>query len=107
MCSICFINRKYKGYKFVTECEHIFCSMCLMKWLRNKDNYNQTCPVCRKNIHKDFDKMCEIKESCVTTRIGSARKKILTYLILYDRGNQTEIEFRTLLENVNKHKIEN
>lgn len=42
-CPICY-EIQDEGY--ATDCEHVFCKICLEKWLAN----NKVCPYCRKCI---------------------------------------------------------
>ena len=43
-CPICF-NKIYD--KYITDCNHEFCSPCLDKWF---DRGHKDCPICRTNI---------------------------------------------------------
>tara|TARA_R110000744_G_scaffold361588_2_gene469382 strand:+ start:2829 stop:3326 length:498 start_codon:yes stop_codon:yes gene_type:complete len=45
-CPVC-LDEKYVGLKL--KCNHIYCSKCLRKWLKN----NKHCPYCRKSTYLD------------------------------------------------------
>ena len=42
LCMICLTNKS----NIITECEHIYCDICIDIWL----NINDNCPYCRTNI---------------------------------------------------------
>lgn len=46
-CSICFskLNEEYK-----TECNHIFCTVCIIEWYKKQKN----CPLCRRTIENPY-----------------------------------------------------
>lgn len=44
-CSICY---ECDGPNCVTHCGHVYCTMCITKWIFK----SPTCPMCRKNISK-------------------------------------------------------
>lgn len=46
-CLICMDDNKCK-YKIMTQCEHIYCIICIVKWIT--ENENETCPYCRTPI---------------------------------------------------------
>lgn len=48
-CYICFKNFKIKDIVMKLPCEHIFCSGCLMPWLK----LHHVCPTCKFNLKGD------------------------------------------------------
>lgn len=47
-CPICYINITNKKGFVKTNCHHVFCYNCFIKWTY----HNNTCPLCRKVIKK-------------------------------------------------------
>ena len=79
MCSICLKKRNFYSCKIVTECGHTFCRFCLLKWLRTKEFRTRTCPVCRKNLQNDYEKICN-KKLYIQTRLHAARNAVLNLI---------------------------
>lgn len=59
-CSICY--DELKNPVLEPNCHNIFCSQCLLSWMRNKNN----CPLCRKDIQPD--KLIYIKKDTDDTK---------------------------------------
>ena len=47
-CSVCYTGLSSKSGHVITECIHLFCVKCLLKW----HNQSSTCPICRRNLYE-------------------------------------------------------
>jgi len=47
-CSVCYTKLSLKTGHIITECIHLFCVKCLLKW----HNQSTTCPICRRNLYE-------------------------------------------------------
>jgi hypothetical protein len=47
-CSVCYTGLSSKTGHIITECIHLFCVKCLLKW----HNQSSTCPICRQNLYE-------------------------------------------------------
>ena len=50
-CSVCYIELSSKTGHVITECIHLFCVKCILKWY----NQSSTCPICRQNLYERDD----------------------------------------------------
>jgi len=50
-CSVCYTGLSSKTGHIITECIHLFCVKCLLKWY----NQSPTCPMCRQNLYESDD----------------------------------------------------
>lgn len=50
-CSVCYTGLSSKSGHVITECIHLFCVKCILKWY----NQSSTCPICRQNLYERDD----------------------------------------------------
>jgi hypothetical protein len=50
-CSVCYIELSSKTGHIITDCIHLFCVKCLLKWYSE----SPTCPMCRQNLCESDD----------------------------------------------------
>lgn len=48
-CGICYKELFIEANHIVTECKHLFCVKCILKW----HNLSNTCPICREELYEN------------------------------------------------------